>query len=550
MDEAARRHELHREMRAAGFRPDRAASNVHLFVGERRIAGRNVAISIGFLDLEFTRLPVAKLLDPDREAPEVVAHLDNCGGLCFARHGDVVLDRYDIPGSVQLCVRLVDQGLERTLTHKRLQDEVAQEFQQHWDGATFFYDLQTEAAHLALFTKLPDDVWALRRSGPLPQRLGGPKSVKKKNKENAVVISVNSELTFQHGQGRPETLAEFLAFCESGGYANRSEVVRLVTHGRGLKEFVFLHAPNGCVGIRIMLSDVQRRSGFRPVTPIDRVRTRPETCEVTRLSGSAADLPHIFERNMHDQNPLTATNITLIGCGTIGSHLAKMLVQSGAGHLGGRLLLVDNQSLAPGNIGRHYLGPIHIGAPKAEALKSELQRCFPDCKIIAVSNEALGAVGMYNKDDLVIDATGEEALAIALNDHLFGGQAARLHVALFGNGAAAQALLVDGDEYACYRCLKTIDGKQWRYDPMKPGNAPEERAAACGEGNFIPYAVAAPSMAAGVALQLALDWRSGDPSRRLRTLQIDKKLASNIDDKNPKKLKDCPACEAYRVRTV
>jgi len=213
-------------------------------------------------------------------------------------------------------------------------------------------------------------------------------------------------------------------------------------------------------------------------------------------------------------------------------------------------LLVDNQSLAPGNIGRHYLGPIHIGAPKAEALKSELQRCFPDCEIIAVSNEALGAVGMYNKDDLVIDATGEEALAIALNDHLFGGQAARLHVALFGNGAAAQALLVDGDEYACYRCLKTIDGKQWRYDPMKPGNAPEERAAACGEGNFIPYAVAAPSMAAGVALRLALDWRSGDPSRRLRTLQIDKKLASNIDDKNPKKLKDCPACEAYRVRTV
>jgi len=555
MDEGARRQQLFREMRAAGFEADRTRNSGHWFNGTRHVAGRDVSVTVVFLDLEFTRLPAALLRHPQQEAPEVVAHLDRLGGLCFARHGDILLDRYNIPGSVQLCVELIDKGLERALTHQRLQNEIAAEFPQHWGGTTFYYDLPrgdrfAQEPGPAHFVTLEDGRHLLSETRTLPQRFGCGAKATKGLKPNATVIYTERELTFQRGHGRPKNLGEFIAYCTAEGHAQRADIVRLLTKQSPFSGLIFLHAPNGCVGIRVVAQAERPRPGFRAVSNAERIRSSPGACDVARFSGSRADLVHIFERNMHQQTPLTATNITLVGCGTIGSHLAKMLVQSGAGHSGGRLLLIDDQSLEPGNIGRHYLGPIHIAHFKSKALQEELQRSYPDARVVAHTDDALASTSLFAKDALVIDATGEEGVGLALNDHLYNSEVARLHVALFGNGAAAQALLVDGHEYGCYRCLKTPDGRQWRFDPMKSGFAPQEKTAACGEGQFIPYAVAAPATAAGLALQLALAWRSGNPSPRLRTMRIDPEVTRQVGDKNPSKMDGCPACKEREAEAV
>ena len=59
--------------------------------------------------------------------------------------------------------------------------------------------------------------------------------------------------------------------------------------------------------------------------------------------------------------------------------------------------------------------------------------------------------------DLVVDATGEESLSLALN-HGFvarrkeGTRApAAIYVWLFGNGVAGQALLVDGPQFRMFQ---------------------------------------------------------------------------------------------------
>src|SRR5205823_513804 len=131
---------------------------------------------------------------------------------------------------------------------------------------------------------------------------------------------------------------------------------------------------------------------------------------INRISGSRMDARFIYERNMVDRSNLSGKRIALVGVGTIGGFLAKFLAQSGAGAGGGgQLLLVDNQCLEPGNLGRHLLGLPDIGKNKAQAVREELLRVNPDCEIAAFDGNALERNADLMGYDLLVDATGERA---------------------------------------------------------------------------------------------------------------------------------------------
>ena len=171
---------------------------------------------------------------------------------------------------------------------------------------------------------------------------------------------------------------------------------------------LFVNAPNGCVGIMVdashhILKGAQRPKGLKRI-----LQTHAAKIGIERHSGTRIDLPFIFRRNMNRHSPLTGRRIALIGCGTIGSHLAKFFVQNGAGHEDGTLFLLDNQRLEPGSIGRHYLGTTSIGERKAGALKQDLLRHFPEANILQMTSDAVSFLPNFAGYDLVVDATGEE----------------------------------------------------------------------------------------------------------------------------------------------
>ena len=524
------------------------------------MVGREVGVAMEFRDLEFTRLPKLTLLNPDDEAPEVVAHLEASGSLCFARDEDIVLDRYDVGGTTLMCLEMARRGLERALTHKRLQGEIAQEFPQHWLGKSVYYDVaETMQGGAKLYGVPRDGSPALRFLADTDEklkRLVPDKADRGRvagSSRRAFVFHSDNELTFMPGFRQPRTLEEFLAWLEIMVPGGTERALKELSSGfPGAPVPLFVAAENGCVGISVSANAAALRGAQRPEGFARIAQASAGRIEVERYSGARIDLPAIFGRNMFKQSPLTGRCIALIGCGTIGSHLAKFLVQSGAGHDGGALLVVDNQSFEPGNVGRHFLGMARVGEWKAEAVKQELQRQFAEAHIRAVRTNAEGMLASLASYDLVVDATGEEALSLALNHGLVARRREEertpdvIHVWLFGNGAAGQALLVDGPQFACFKCLKPDHNGQWRYNPLKSGTTVEQTAAACGEAQYIAYGVAAPAMAAALGLQLVLDWNSGNPGPRLRTVRVEKEATVEVKDRNPQPSDRCPACAGSR----
>lgn len=554
-EDGQRSRELFRALRAKGLRRDRLCADGIRFVGQLEAAGRRVEVALTFADLEFTKLPKLTLLNPEKEAEHVVAHLDASSDLCFARNEDLILDRYDVPGSALLCLELGRRGLERALTHTNLEQEIAQEFPQHWLGTRFYYDIQAEQHTRAqmYFDRsdrqiermlVADNEAAVNRLFTSELKRQAIVS----GSQPAFVFYSKADLTLRRDHRQPRTLADFLDWLEAmlPNAGNRA-ITEIAGSFSKSPPGLFVRAPNGCVGVTVdgsalVFKAAQRRAGLNYL-----LSKNAASINVERYSGRSVDTGFILERNMNHQSPLVDRRIALIGCGTIGSHLAKFLLQSGAGHGKGTLLLLDNQALQPGNVGRHYLGMGSIGDNKAEGLKAELASCFPDANILPMNIDATKFLSGLIGYDLVVDATGEEALSISIN-HFFvrrrdeGTSPDVLYVRLFGNGAAAQVLLVDDAPYACFKCLRPDHGGEWRFNPLKHDFEPVQSPATCGESQYIAYGVAAPATAAALALQVALDWNSGNSAPRLRTAQIDKNETRYIKDKNPQRSERCSAC--------
>src|SRR2546430_15988729 len=76
----------------------------------------------------------------------------------------------------------------------------------------------------------------------------------------------------------------------------------------------------------------------------------------------------MFQRNPKQRETLKYKNVCIVGCGSIGSALADMLVRSGVEYF----TLVDPDEFSEENLARHLLKLTDIGENKAEALARHL----------------------------------------------------------------------------------------------------------------------------------------------------------------------------------
>jgi hypothetical protein len=98
--------------------------------------------------------------------------------------------------------------------------------------------------------------------------------------------------------------------------------------------------------------------------------------------------------------------VLLLGCGSLGSPLARSLARAGIGHLD----MVDSQIMGSENTSRHHLGMSKIGIGKAEALAREFRADVPGLQTQGFLAEAKSWLMRRCKPgnyDLIIDCTAE-----------------------------------------------------------------------------------------------------------------------------------------------
>lgn len=124
-------------------------------------------------------------------------------------------------------------------------------------------------------------------------------------------------------------------------------------------------------------------NGFRHISrvPVEYVIGSFAARPIKRLPVARADGSWIHGR---DHNPvhlaLMTKKVCIVGCGALGAAIAKLLAQTGVGEI----LLIDPDTLATANVGRHSLGVEYVGLNKAFALSAALRKAYPHLRFDSV----------------------------------------------------------------------------------------------------------------------------------------------------------------------
>lgn len=92
-----------------------------------------------------------------------------------------------------------------------------------------------------------------------------------------------------------------------------------------------------------------------------------------RVARADSGWVHGRDQDIDGHHALSQSHVVVLGAGSLGSQVASRLAQAGVG----RITLIDPQSLATANVGRHTLGMDCLNQGKAPALSSILSKKYP-----------------------------------------------------------------------------------------------------------------------------------------------------------------------------
>ncbi|WP_420563924.1 ThiF family adenylyltransferase [Thalassobaculum sp.] len=546
--EASALRAIHATLRYRGYRRLSGQTN-HAWEGTELVEGRDIGLVVHVEDLYFARLPVIALKEP---GTTIRAHVLRGGAICYAADASLVLDPSNPGGSILRCIEQVRQTLARSGSEANA--EIRAEFATYWNGDSVLTDLE-EGGEAYLYGVPRNDSIMLElvaTSSDLPEFLASRYGTSAQQITRVRVLHLDVDLDIRGEAFPPETLEEACDWLRAVAPDKVDIFLRsLLDHDA--PRTTFLAGRNATVGVAVDLPpDIKRMRGpgFRDDAWRNEARRRASEVAIRRYTCRRCDRAYRLERNLYMQKPLAGRRIALIGCGAIGGYLAQGIARSGAGTgPQGALDLYDPDKLLPDNLGRHLLGIEDLLQAKADRVAARLRSEAPRLTIDSYVTDALGRISQMSGYDLIVEATGEERVALALNERAQQERRAGrifppiLHCWLTGNGAAAQTFLNRVDDKACLRCLRPDLAQRGRYWPLKPKVDQELRVPAdgCG-GSYVPYAVSAPMIAAGLAVEAILDWAKGDPRPTLRTLNIDQSRTEHHKNVSPSRHPACPAC--------
>ncbi len=493
------------------------------------------------LDPNFFELPRIRLLEIPPEFPATVPHLGSDGGFCYLDKGTVVLDIFDPIGQFLACLDRAASVFGQILKGEMV-DDLVEEFFAYWGGSFCLLDMQGEDLGRQ------SCIVAEANGSPLWFITDNEERTTKKLDSLGYQVTDRTVLTYRvktNAQPRPltnnwppRTVRDILAWQSSLDSRCRRKIDQRIQEGERNKAngvLIIVESPLMTYGFAVLYNRQDRRSKAKLA---DRKNSTYEL-DVMPLSVLRIDDRYLAQRNIPTLKTLAGKNIVVVGCGTIGGYLSEVLVKAGAGTSGGRISLVDFDIFLPQNIGRHRLGFPDLFSNKATAMANELSRLAPGAEVRALPVDVRQA--HLGEEDLLIDATGEEALGHWLCRNLLP-RVSMLSVWIEGPGTAVRALLRTNGSGACYRCLWHSDKRGELRSVIDP--LPVVLAGHGCEGLYVPFPASVSVHAASLGAEMVIDWVNDVYSPALRTRRIDHSHQLATPDCDPPMDVDCPICNA------
>ena len=255
-------------------------------------------------------------------------------------------------------------------------------------------------------------------------------------------------------------------------------------------------------------SNAKTRPGFRPGRVPQDLQTQYVFSADARVEPSVVDRVdamwvHGRGRDAR-QKILAEKHVVIAGCGSVGAPIAQQLAMAGVG----RTTLVDPETLAGSNIGRHPLGCQFVGLPKAPSLAGLIQGGLPHLRIDGVVGkiEDFLTNGTECLADLIVVATADWPSERFLNLlHIEGTITCPLLFTWTEPRASTGHAVYLPTAQPCLQCGFTLGGDLRQPVTKWPATTPSHFAEpACG-AYFQPYGPVELMGTVSAAASLALD---------------------------------------------
>lgn len=337
--------------------------------------------------------------------------------------------------------------------------------------------------------------------------------------------------------------------------------------GESARAFLSREVP---FGILIGIFPIQERRvflGWRHSLPADgppvgRACLLDDRTVVRRIQISRLDDHRLQSRTGGSVPDLMSSSVSIVGCGSVGSHLALSLASAGVRHL----RLVDSELLAEENIQRHLCGFPDLGTPKAMAVSQMIKRRFPAVETTPMHTEALQGIRAGKLDpssgDLIVSATANMAVERRLGwlARQADTQSYRfISLWMEPYGVGGHLLYIHPSEGACYDCL--FDGGQFRYAILEgPLSEHYQRETGC-QSSFIAYSGVDAQIFSGLMAReivsllrhpsehtLLISWYAGDRAASAHGAKLSNDWLSARDMSSRRHaisaFRDCPNCSS------
>lgn len=488
---------------------------------------------LALIDRSFQTFPLVQLTPvPERLRP-IAPHVGAGGFLCYIAEATATVDIFDPIGQTLAAFEQAARVLDQIMAGERV-DDLAEEFFAFWPGEPLYVDVNSRQSGEGTLLGIGK---ACAISDDPKRTLAKLKHLPGDHRELDVVIDrVTTKVVPRPTPDSwpPKTVRELLEWQGQLDDACRRKIeARIAKAYRKGWEFaiVVIDSPSMPYGFATFnLQKFPRGSSRDQRLPI-------YDLNIDRLRLVRIDDAYVIQRNIPGQATLAGKRIAMVGCGTIGGYLAEMLAKAGAGSLGGELMLVDNQRLEPGNLGRHRLGIDKSFLLKATSMADEIKRAMPASNVRAITHDAreVNLEGF----DLLIDATGEQSLGQWLAAH-HSQTSPLLHVWIEGAGIAVRSYIGNHASEGCYRCLCDYENRG-DFHAVEGGVEPLFAGQGC-EGPYVPFSASVSMQAAALGFDAAMAWVGGYDWPGLSTRVLSRDHEPVTADCTILKRPGCPAC--------